>query len=101
MRPHRGLFSLIIQNFKKLIEKSDLIWYNKLTKNTGDNVMPYQVDIDEFPRPVREFASYKTAIQGCSQKTVDEYLLDLRTFFRYLIAKKNGINPDSDEFDEE
>lgn len=61
--------------------------------------MPYRVDIDEFPRPVREFASYKTAIQGCSQKTVDEYLLDLRTFFRYLIAKENGIDPDSEEFD--
>ena len=60
--------------------------------------MPYKVDIDEFPQIIREFASYKTAIQGCSQKTSDEYLLDLRTFFRYLIAKENGIDPDSDEF---
>ena len=60
--------------------------------------MPYRVNIDEFPRVVREFASYKVAIQGCSQKTVDEYLLDLRTFFRYIIAKQNGIDPDSDEF---
>ncbi len=60
--------------------------------------MPYQVDIDEFPRVIREFASYKTAIQGCSQKTADEYLLDLRTFFRYLLARERGINPDSDEF---
>lgn len=60
--------------------------------------MPYQVDINEFPSVIREFASYKTAIQGCSQKTADEYLLDLRTFFRYLIAKENGIDPDSDEF---
>ena len=60
--------------------------------------MPYQVDVDEFPRVIREFASYKTAIQGCSQKTADEYLLDLRTFFRYLLARDRGINPDSDEF---
>lgn len=60
--------------------------------------MPFQVDINEFPPIIREFASYKTAIQGCSKKTVDEYLLDLRTFFRYLIAKDNGIDPDSDEF---
>ena len=60
--------------------------------------MPYQVDINEFPPIIREFASYKTAIQGCSQKTVDEYLLDLRTFFRYLSAKERGIDPDSDEF---
>ena len=60
--------------------------------------MPYRVNTDEFPKVVREFASYKIAIQGCSQKTVDEYLLDLRTFFRYIIAKQNGIDPDSDEF---
>jgi len=60
--------------------------------------MPYRVNIDEFPPIIREFASYKLAIQGCSQKTVDEYLLDLRTFFRYVIAKQIGIDPDSDEF---
>ena len=60
--------------------------------------MPYRVNIDEFPQIIREFASYKLAIQGCSQKTVDEYLLDLRTFFRFIIAKQNGIDPDSDEF---
>ena len=60
--------------------------------------MSYQLNMDEFPTILREFASYKTAIQGCSQKTSDEYLLDLRTFFRYLLAKDRGINPDSDEF---
>jgi len=60
--------------------------------------MPYTVNIDEFPPLVREFASYKTSIQGCSPKTVEEYLLDLRTFFRYLLARDRGINPDSDEF---
>ena len=38
----------------------------------------------EMPKHVREFASYKTAIENCSVKTVTEYLLDLRTFFRYL-----------------
>lgn len=60
--------------------------------------MPYKVNVDEFPQVIREFASYKTAIQGCSQKTVDEYLLDLRTFFRYLLARDAHIDPDSDEF---
>jgi site-specific recombinase XerD len=62
--------------------------------------MPYSVDISEFPPIIREFASYKSAIQNCSKKTVDEYLLDLRTFFRYLIAKDKGISPESDEFSE-
>lgn len=60
--------------------------------------MPYTVNIDEFPLVVREFASYKTSIQGCSQKTVEEYLLDLRTFFRYLLARDKGIDPDSEDF---
>lgn len=60
--------------------------------------MPYEINIEEFPQPLREFASYKTAIQGCSQKTADEYLLDLRTFFRYLLARERGIDPNSDKF---
>ena len=62
--------------------------------------MAYSVDINEFPTIIREFAAYKSAIQNCSKKTVDEYLLDLRTFFRYLIAKDTGISPESDEFTE-
>ncbi len=60
--------------------------------------MQYKFNMDELPPIMREFASYKTAIQGCSQKTSDEYLLDLRTFFRYLLAKDAHIDPDSDEF---
>ena len=60
--------------------------------------MSVNINLDEFPPVLREFASYKTAIQGCSQKTADEYLLDLRTFFRYLLAREHGIDPDSDEF---
>ena len=51
-----------------------------------------------LPPLVREFAAYKSAIQGCSPKTVSEYLLDLRMFFRFLIAKENGIDPESEEF---
>ena len=53
---------------------------------------------DEFSSLIQEFASYKRSIQGCSQKTVDEYLLDLRTFFRYLVARESGIPYASKEF---
>lgn len=60
--------------------------------------MSVNINLEEFPPVLREFASYKTAIQGQSQKTADEYLLDLRTFFRFLLAKDQGIDPDSDEF---
>lgn len=60
----------------------------------------YAVPLNEMPECVREFAAYKAGIQNCSQKTVSEYLLDLRTFFRYIVASRNGINPDSEKFSE-
>lgn len=55
---------------------------------------------DEFPYPsvLLEFAAHKTGIQNCSPKTVDEYLLDLRTFLRYIIATRNGIDIESEDF---
>lgn len=56
------------------------------------------VSIHEFSSLIQEFASYKLTIQGCSAKTVDEYLLDLRTFFRYLIARGCDIPFESEEF---
>ena len=62
--------------------------------------MGQEISVAEFSDIVQEFASYKLGIQGCSAKTVDEYLLDLRTFFRYLLAKERGIDPQSDEFTE-
>lgn len=60
--------------------------------------MAYEVDLCEFPPIVQEFAAYKSAIQGCSEKTVGEYLLDLRTFFRFLLARDRDISPESDDF---
>lgn len=60
--------------------------------------MPYRLDYDLFPDCMREFANYKRAIQGCSQKTVEEYMTDLRTFARYLKAEKLGIVPSVEAF---
>lgn len=56
------------------------------------------VDIKEFSSVIQEFASYKLSIQGCSPKTVQEYLLDLRTFFRYLLARERDIPFNSEAF---
>lgn len=39
---------------------------------------------------MREFANYKRAIQGCSAKTVEEYMTDLRMFSKYLVLVENG-----------
>ncbi|MBQ7379403.1 MAG: tyrosine recombinase XerC [Clostridia bacterium] len=61
--------------------------------------MPYTVNIEEFPAVLREFASYKSVIQGCSDKTVSEYLSDLRTFFRWLRATEKGLPTQGEDFD--
>lgn len=50
------------------------------------------VNYDELPNAVRDFVKYKRTVQERSQKTVDEYALDLRTFFRFLLAKRNGMD---------
>ena len=61
--------------------------------------MNYAVDLKTLPPLVREFASYKSAIQNASEKTISEYLLDLRTFFRFLVARDERISPDSEAFE--
>ncbi len=53
---------------------------------------------ESMPQLVRDFASYKLTIQGCSQKTVDEYLSDLRLFVKFIYAKRNKIRVPSEEF---
>ena len=58
-----------------------------------------EIDRDTLPAVLREFAGYKLGIENCSARTVDEYLLDLRTFFRYLLAIQNKIKPYGDDFE--
>lgn len=48
-------------------------------------------DLSDYPEAVQEFATYKSAIQGCSPKTVAEYLVDLRMFCRYMKAVRAGL----------
>ena len=60
--------------------------------------MQHNFPLETMPTLIRDFASYKLTIQGCSQKTVNEYLSDLRLFFRYIYAKRNNINIYSDDF---
>lgn len=61
--------------------------------------MAYNISLDTLPSLVREFASYKSVIQNSSEKTISEYLLDLRTFFRFLVARDKKISPNSEEFE--
>lgn len=55
--------------------------------------------VDEFSDTVKQFFMYKRTIQGCSEKTVNEYMLDIRTFFRYLISVDKGIDINSEDFE--
>lgn len=52
-----------------------------------------------FPQILREYASYVSTIKGNSEKTVCEYLLDLRTFFRFYLMKKEDLSLNRDEFE--
>ncbi len=53
----------------------------------------------EAPEIIRSFLLYHETVKGHSRKTVDEYYLDLRTFFRYLKTIK-GKAPRNAELDE-
>lgn len=52
-----------------------------------------------FPSLLREYASTMAVVRGNSEKTVCEYLLDLRTFFRFYIMKRDDLDLDADEFE--
>lgn len=53
----------------------------------------------EAPALIRDFLTYHETIQGHSRKTVDEYFLDLRNFFRYIKIEKGRV-PRTTELDE-
>lgn len=52
-----------------------------------------------FPTVLREYAEFMFAIKGNSEKTICEYLLDLRTFFRYYIVKRDGLTLEPEELE--
>ena len=51
------------------------------------------------PEILREFLFYHETIKGHSQKTINEYYLDLRMFFRFLKIHRNQV-PRETPFDE-
>lgn len=53
---------------------------------------------DEAPQVVKDYLYYMQTIKGKSQKTVDEYYIDLRTFFRFLKQRRKIVSDDT-EFD--
>lgn len=52
------------------------------------SIMDYRT---EAPPIIRDFLVYHETIQNHSRKTVDEYFLDLRNFFRYLKLQRHMV----------
>ena len=46
---------------------------------------------NDAPEQIKNFITYLVTIRGRSQLTADEYYLDLRNFFRYLLQKRNLV----------
>ncbi|MDY6096117.1 MAG: tyrosine recombinase XerC [Oscillospiraceae bacterium] len=57
------------------------------------------MDRSDAPQILRDFLIYHETIRGHSNATVDEYYLDLRTFFRFLKLSR-GLVPRTTELDE-
>ena len=54
--------------------------------------------LKESPQIIKEFLGYMQTIKGKSERTVNEYYIDLRTFFRYIKISKGLVN-NSEQFD--
>lgn len=54
--------------------------------------------LKEAPPVIRDYLVYLETIMGRSPRTVNEYYLDLRTFFRFLVQNRKLV-PSSLEFD--
>lgn len=50
----------------------------------------------EAPSIIKEFLGYMETVKGKSPKTVEEYYLDLRTFFRYIKKSRGLVSPSAD-----
>lgn len=61
------------------------------------NLLAAKFQDESFPI-LKDYLYYKQTIQNKSLKTVDEYFIDLRTFFRYMKLRRGLVPPDA-EFD--
>ncbi len=48
------------------------------------------------PPIIRDFLTYSETIKGRSSRSVDEYYLDLQTFFRYILLIRGKVDPHTD-----
>ncbi len=85
---------------QKLLVFSFVIIYN-LIKDfaTYKEKTMYLNYSDLCPAPMSDFLEYMLSLKGRSPKTVSEYYLDLRTFYRFLVIRFK-LSSDTDNFEE-
>ena len=91
-------FPLIGQQNKNFVDlrggKSAVLPENLLfcPKRRPSGALPINMDYrTDAPPILRDFLVYHETIQGHSRRTVDEYFLDLRNFFRFLKLDKGRV----------
>ena len=63
----------------------------------GKGIVKHELILNS-PPVLRDFLTYNETIRGKSSKSVEEYYLDLQTFFRYLLTVR-GKAPKNTEFE--
>lgn len=53
----------------------------------------------QLPAPVVEFSQYMLVIKGRLPRTVEQYEIDLMLFFKYIKAKRQGLDTSGEDFD--
>ena len=56
-------------------------------------------DFKALPSHLKDYANFMKVVRGKSEKTICEYLLDLRTFFRYTRMIDRDLDLSRDEFE--
>ncbi len=73
----------------------------KAKERTKVSVLTFKSEeFKSFPPILREYASHTNTIKGNSEKTVCEYLLDLRTFFRFFKMRASGLELTREELED-
>ena len=67
----------------------------KSKKRIGGGIVKHELILSS-PPVLRDFLTYNETIRGKSSKSVEEYFLDLQTFFRYLLSVRGLVSPDTD-----
>lgn len=52
--------------------------------------------LDEAPKLIRDYLVYMQTVKGKSPRTVEQYYIDLRTFFRFLLRARGRVDQNAD-----